>query len=366
MVRLSTDYKINVPRRPTLEKLAHDGSIGAGRFKRLYNMFYAHGPGNGKFLGLPFDQRIEHGPGHMATWERSAEPDAVIELANQGGYSALVLPLRTAEKYQNLISPEVPLIVKVDGHFRVGSMDDVPYHRHSTYGDVEKIVNQALNVGADAVGMTFYIGGVETQKDVERIGKIVEEAHRCGLSVVIWGYARGPLPERVGADSLYWCHAAVSAAEDLGADIVKTKFPMPASNLKEYKKMLIGEEGKKGFVASATPDAPKMYLELEPESGEEIPYDLHVKRMNLVVSPAKRTIVVVSGGPKLGKDPEKELIETTRIVMDAGAEGRIIGRNFWGCPMEEAKRLTQLVMKVMKDPRYDRKLKEPRFTGNYE
>ena len=85
-------------------------------------MFYAHGPGNGKFLSLPFDQRVEHGPGHMAKWERAAEPDIVIELANKGNYSALVLPIRTAEKYQNLISPEVPLIVKVDGHFRVGKM----------------------------------------------------------------------------------------------------------------------------------------------------------------------------------------------------------------------------------------------------
>jgi len=136
------------------------------------------------------------------------------------------------------------------------------------------------------------------------------------------GWARGPLPERTGADSLYWCHSAVAAAEDLGADIVKTKYPRPDSNQAAYRKML------QTFVKSKMPQAPEMYLSLEPEEHEEVSVELHVKRMNLVVSPARRTLVVVSDGPKLGRDPEEELSETTRVVMDAGAEGRIIGRNF--------------------------------------
>ena len=61
----------------------------------------------------------------------------------------------------------------------------------------------------------------------------------------------------------------------------------------------------------------------------------------------------------------KKRSKTTRIVMDAGAEGRIIGRNFWGRPLREAKRLTDLVAEVMKEQRYDRKLEEPRFTSDY-
>jgi DhnA family fructose-bisphosphate aldolase class Ia len=142
----------------------------------------------------------------------------------------------------------------------------------------------------------------------------------------------------------------VAAAEDLGADIVKTKFPAPAKDLTAYKEML------NTFVKPKVPEAPEMYLSLEPEAGEEISYELHVKRMNLVTSPARRTLVVVSGGPKLGKEPEKKLEETTRTVMDAGAEGRIIGRNFWGRPPEEAKRFIQIVTRVMQEPQYDRDL----------
>lgn len=348
MAEISSDVKENVSGRPTLCQMSKDGSVGRGRFKRLYQMFYAQGPGKGKFLGLPFDQRVEHGAGHMAKWEHSAEPDAVIKLANEGGVSALVLPLREAEKYQSLIAPTVPLIVKLDGHFRVGSDQDVPYPRHTSYGSPKMMIHKALELGADAVGMTFYIGSEATMEDVERIGRIVEEAHHWGLPVVIWGYARGPLPEKVGVDSLYWCHNAVAAAEDLGADIVKTKFPRPAKDLAAYKEML------EKFVKPKVPEAPEMYLSVEPEQGEDIPYELHVKRMNLVTSPAKRTLVVVSGGPKLGKDPENQLIDTTKIVMDGGAEGRIIGRNFWGRPMEEAKRFIQIVSEVMQDSKYNR------------
>lgn len=349
MAQINSDIQKNIARRPTLPEIATDGNTGRGRHKKLYRMFYAQGPGNGKFLGLPFDQRVEHGAGHMAKWERSAEPDAVIELANQSGVSALVLPLREAEKYQNLIAPHVPLIVKLDGHFRVGNNEQVPYPRHASYGDPRMMIYRACQVGADAVGMTFYIGGEATMEDVERIGQITEEAHDWGLPVVIWGYARGGLPEKVGADNLYWCHAAVAGAEDLGADVVKTKFPRPAKDRQAYKEML------NNFVKSKMPEAPQMYLDLEPQEGETIPYELHVKRMNLVTSPARRTLVVVSGGPKLGKDPEKELRETTRIVMDAGAEGRIIGRNFWGRPTEEAKRFIQIVTEVMQDSKYHRK-----------
>ncbi|MCW4054623.1 MAG: hypothetical protein NWE84_06870 [Candidatus Bathyarchaeota archaeon] len=53
-------------------------------------------------------------------------------------------------------------------------------------------------------------------------------------------------------------------------------------------------------------------------------------RMKLVVDAAPRSFIVVSGGPQIKEEAEKTLAKTTRIVMNAGAEGRIIGRNFWG------------------------------------
>lgn len=81
---LSSDPKVNVANRATLEKIAESSGMGRTRFVELYRMFYVHGPGNGTILSLPFDQLVEHGIGHMSKWERSTEAEAVIELANGG------------------------------------------------------------------------------------------------------------------------------------------------------------------------------------------------------------------------------------------------------------------------------------------
>lgn len=360
---LSSDAKTNVAKRPTLEKIAYEGNLGRPRTAELYNMFYMHGPGNGTMLSLPFDQLVEHGVGHTLKWERSADPRAVIELANRGCFSALALSIGQAEKYQNLIKPDLPLIVKVDGHFLVGK--DVPYPRHSTMSSVER----AVKAGANAIGFTFYIGGEETEQDVERCAKIVERAHKHGKPVFTWAYARGPLPEKMGADSLYWCAQGISAGESLGVDVVKQKFPMPAKNIDEYRKNLsvvddIITKQKKGYFYSKMPEVNQL-LKLEPENLENVPYELHVKRVSFLQAVAPNTLKIISGGPK-SKDPEKDLIETTRAVMDSGCEGRIIGRNLWGRPIEETLELNRKLIDVMKNKQYHRKLTEPRFTGEYD
>lgn len=348
--------KTNVARRPTLEKIAYEGNIGRARTAELYNMFYMHGPGNGTMLSLPFDQLVEHGVGHMLKWERCADPRAVIELANRGCFSALALSIGQAEKYQNLIKPNLPLIVKVDGHFLIGK--EVPYARHSTMSTVER----AVKAGANAIGFTFYIGGEETEQDAERCAKITDIAHQFGKPVFMWAYARGPLPEKMGEDSLYWCAQGISAGESIGVDVVKQKFPMPAKNIEEYKKNLSEIDGKKGYLFSKMPEVNQL-LELEPKDGN-VPDELNVRRINFISEVAPNTLKIISGGPK-AKDPKKELIETTRAVMDGGCEGRIVGRNFWGITIEHALELNSEIIELMKKPEYHRKLTEQRFTGKY-
>lgn len=354
---LSSDAKTNVARRPTLERIAYEGNIGRAKMAELYNMFYTHGPGNGTMLSLPFDQLVEHGVGHMLKWERCADPRAVIELANRGCFSALALSIGQAEKYQNLIKPDLPLIVKVDGHFLIGK--EVPYARHSTMSTVER----AVKAGANAIGLTFYIGGEETEQDAERCAKITDIAHQSGKPVFMWAYARGPLPEKMGEDSLYWCAQGISAGESLGVDVVKQKFPMPAKNIEEYKKNLSEIEGKKGYLQSKMPEVNEL-LKLEPENPKDVPHELHVRRLNFMSEVAPNTLKIISGGPE-SKDPEKELTETTKAVMDAGCEGRIVGRNLWGIPIEKALELNKKLVEFMRQPVYERKLTEPRFTKKY-
>jgi len=372
VAKLSTDAARNVAARPTLEKIAADSGMSRTKFKRLYDILYRNGPGGGKFLSLPFDQRVEHGVGHQFKWERSADLESVIELANKGCFSALVLSMGESEKMQNAIKPDLPLIIKIDGHFRTGSLKDVPYYRHTNMGDVRR----AYNAGADAIGLTFYVGNEAMQEDVERIAEVVGAANDYHLPVVIWAYARGPLPEKVGADSLYWCHNAVSYSQTMGADIIKTKFPAPAKDIKAYEQMLFGPEGaegfrkgaKGGFVESKMKEGAWGYWVLEQPKDPAVGFthEEHVRRMRLLMRAADRAFVVVSGGPKVSGTAEEELTKTTRVVMDAGAEGRIIGRNFWGVPIEEGLRLNQVVIDTMADSAYERPLKDPRFTLQYK
>ena len=182
---LSGDSKVNVANRPTLETMAQEANWGRPRTSELYSMFYGNGPGYGTMLSLPFDQLVEHGVGHTLKWERSGDPRSVIELGNKGIFSALALSIGQAEKYQNLIRPDLPLIIKVDGHFLVGK--EVPYPRHSVMSTVER----ACDAGANAIGYTFYIGGEETEQDVERVAEITDVSHQCGKPVFMWAYARG-------------------------------------------------------------------------------------------------------------------------------------------------------------------------------
>lgn len=199
--------------------------------------------------------------------------------------------------------------------------------------------------------MSFYPGSELTRMDMLRIGRIIREAHMYGMPAVVWAYARGPGVDEVGADSLYWVHYACVVAESLGADIIKTKFPAPVKYEKReaYVKYIQN-------VAKKTPEAEK-YIELEPDKGEELTEEQHIHRVKLIMDAVPRTFVVVSGGPRIREDPKRQLVQTTKIVMNAGAEGRIIGRNFWGVPITEGLEYANIVTEIMREKQYRRPFK---------
>lgn len=341
--KLSSKAEDNVADRPRLEQISRDGVMKPEVKSKLHRMLYESGPGNGTLLNLPFDQLIEHGIGHTLKWERAADPRAVIELANKGCFSAIALSIGQAEKYRNLINKALPLIVKLDGHLLIGK--EVAYARQSTMSSVAR----AVDARADAIGFTFYVGGEETERDMERCAKIVEEAHNAGLPVFMWAYARGPLVEKMGADSLYWCSQAMSVAESLGVDVVKQKFPRPVAEIgtvEEYRKNL----GEKGYLTKSMPEVGRL-LELEPQSTDTTTTDLSVKRLSFAARCVPYTFAIASGGPT---DTMEKLLATTRIVMDAGWEGVIAGRNLWGVEIEEGLRRNAAMVKIMREEKYGR------------
>jgi class I fructose-bisphosphate aldolase len=363
MKHIEIDVESNVKVRPTIDLVNSNEEIQ----ERLYEMFYEYGPGHGTFLSLPFDQIVEHGPSYQLGWRFKkdsnevenilrrgygcGDPRTVLKLAKKGNYSALVLHPGIARKYWEQMIGEisnddefdVPLIYKIDGHVLVPANPSIP----SVIGSLD----DAAELGATAIGMSFYMGSEETERDMERIAKLIEEAHEYGLPAVVWAYPRGPGINDMGADSLFWVHYAVAVAESLGADIIKTKFPKPVTDEKKrelYFNYIDKLRSKKKI------EAIEQYKKLEPELGEKIAPELHTYRVKIVLDAASRTFVVFSGGPKKEGDPKTKLVEETKIIMDAGGEGRIIGRNFWGVPLEEGLELTRTVAEVMTQPQYRR------------
>jgi class I fructose-bisphosphate aldolase len=344
----------NIESRPRLDALDH---LGRGRLEKLHRMLYQNGPGHGTFLSLPFDQLVEHGAVHTFKWQKkslkntaktgrgAADPRTVVELANKGNFSAVVLHPGIVEKYQDLLNLKIPLIYKIDGHMTIPQNPHIP----ATMGSV----TGALKLGATAIGMSFYPGSAMTREDMERVSRIIKEAHRFGLPAIVWAYARGPGVNEMGADSLYWVHYACAVAESLGADVIKTKFPEPPKDDKRKAYFsFLKKLGKKMTEAQE-------YLKLEPDEGEALSETQHVLRMKRVVESVPRSFLIVSGGPQIKRAPDKAMVATTRIVMNAGAEGRIIGRNFWGVPIDEGLRYAQLVADVMQERQFRRPLRSP-------
>lgn len=376
-IEVKIDVEKNVAVRPNLEKMRF---LEAGVEANLYQMFYSHGPGNGTALFMPFDQKSsEHGPGHEFLWERdnataeeinlkgkgSADIRAIAELVNKGNFSGYVLHPGNIRQSKHLFRPDIPLIYKIDGHMSQPQSAGIM----STVGSIE----DALMYGASAIGLTIYPGGPHVKDDFEKAAQIIRQAHKVGLIAVVWAYARGfglnekmTLKDNDGefegitqADSLYWTHYAVSIASGLlGADIIKTKFPkkVKPDNRRAYDAYI--EKLAKGNSSMIA------YKNLEPKDPETtLTVAQESFRASLVVQAAPHSIVIFSGGPKLPGNPTEAMEKQTEIVMKAGAEGGIYGRNVWGLPVEEGLRAAEIIAGVISRPEFHRKLTEPRFVG---
>ncbi len=376
-INIEIDVAKNVAVRPRLEKMRF---IEAGVEANLYRMLYAHGPGNGTALFLPFDQKSsEHGPGHEFLWEREdataeginlkgkgcADIRAIAELVNSGNFSGYVLHPGNIRQSKHLFRPDIPLIYKIDGHITQPQSAGIM----STVGTIE----DALRYGASAIGLTIYPGGEHIKADLERAAEIIREAHKVGLVAVVWAYSRGlgldekiQLKDKNGefqgmtqADSLYWTHYAVSIASGLlGADIIKTKYPLKIKpdNRRAYDAYIESLAKKNSSMIA--------YKYLEPKDAEAaLTMEQESFRASLVVQAAPYSIVIFSGGPKLPGNPTETLKKQTEILMKAGAEGAIYGRNIWGLPMKEGLETARAINDVISMPEFHRKLTEHRFAG---
>jgi class I fructose-bisphosphate aldolase len=272
--------------------------LSPGKRARLRRLLFEFGPGHGTLMLLPIDQGIEHGPRDFFPNPASKDPEYQFSLAAEAGYSAIACQIGLAEKYYPDYAGQVPLILKVNGKTDVPPSDDA---LSTTNASVE----DAVRLGADAVGYTMYMGSPRQDEDLHQLKGVREDCDRFGMPLVIWAYPRGSaIEEKGGRDSFYAIDYAARMAMEMGADVVKLNMPK-----------LDPEKDK---------DAPAPYNEMEVSQQEAI---------RQCVESAGRSLVVLSGGSKAD---DEIVLDHTRMIMEAGGSGVIFGRNVWQREKSEA------------------------------
>jgi class I fructose-bisphosphate aldolase len=289
----------------------NDLDISLGKRIRLHRLLYEHGPANGTLLLLPIDQGLEHGPVDFFENPDSVDPSFQLKLAKEGGYSGIVFYIGLASKYMRDFAGEVPLILKLNGKTNVPK-DDYAFSPQTAS------VEDAVRLGADAVGYTLYVGSPAQGEDMTQFYRIREECEIFGMPLIMWSYPRGEAIEaKGGRDSLYAVDYAARVACELGADLVKLNLPQ--------------------YDQAKAKDLPKPYdqMKLDPQHS-----------MEKVVKSAGKTMVLVSGGSKIS---DEDLLDKVKISLEAGVTGLIFGRNMWQRKIDDALKLTEKIKRIMSE-----------------
>ena len=192
----------------------------------------------------------------------------------------------------------MPLILKVNGK------TDIPSSAKA-FSSCNASVEDAVRLGADAVGYTLYVGSPRQDEDLAQLRQVRQDCDRFGMPLIVWSYPRGEAVDaKGGPNSLYAIDYAARMAMEMGADVVKLNMPK-----------IDAEKDK---------DAPAPYNEMEVSQEEAIQH---------CVASAGRALVVLSGGSKVD---DETVLQNTRDVMQAGGSGVIFGRNVWQREWNEA------------------------------
>ena len=249
-------------------------AVAAGKLRRAQNLFGS----DGRAVLVAMDH-----PAYMGAGVSRAAADAVARAQPDGILATWHLARTRCEDFARS-----GLVLRVDG----GISDlDIKPNRADT-SSLLYSAEQALMLGADAVVIMVFPGTPDEERSLGRLARLAAACEQIGLPVMAesipggWGRRIAWNPENVGRGA--------RIAVELGADIVKTVCPGPASEF--------------AAVAEACP-AP----------------------------------VVALGGPKV--DDEDEVVALARGVVEAGGAGVAFGRNVWGSddPAALVRRLMEAV-----------------------
>ncbi len=239
---------------------------------------------NGHGLILAYNHGFENGP--TVFDDNSVDPKYILEIAESGHFTGIVCHKGIAAKYYDPAVNKVPLILKLNGK--------TAYHKKEEPESFQNCsVDEAIRLGATAVGYTIYVGSEYEQEMIQEFGKIEDEAHSKGILVMAWMY---PLGSHIKDDT---------------------------------EKNILAYAARLGMELNA--DAINLKYTGDPNSFE------------WVVKNAGKTKVFVVGGPRTAT--AYQLQDTAKSIIKVGAAGLTIGRNIWQAkhPLDVSKQLSEVI-----------------------
>lgn len=272
------------------------------------NRMAAHGrlSGTGYLSILPVDQGVEHGAGVSFAKNISYfDPEAIIQLAIDGGCSAVASTLGVLGILAKEYATEIPFVVKINHNDLLRYPND---YDQILFAHVE----QAAAMGAAAVGATIYFGSQESKRQIVEISRAFKRAHELGLATIAWCYLRSDGFKVDGVDyheAADLTGQANHLAATIEADIVKQKLP---TKLGGYKAI-----NEKTSFGKYDPIVEKTLL-------TDHPIDLC--RYQVANGYMGRIGLINSGGPSFGDADLREAVYAAVVNKRAGGMGLIMGR----------------------------------------
>ena len=294
---------------------------------RNFQSILTHGrlAGTGHVSILPVDQGIEHSAGaSFAANPIYFDPQNIIKLAIEGGCNAVASTLGVMGSVARRYAHKIPFLVKLNHNELLtypNKFDQIMFAQ----------VEQALDMGAAAVGATIYFGSDQADRQIQEVSEAFAHAHELGLVTVLWCYLRNDAfkPKQKGDPDYHLAADLTGQANHLGvtiqADIIKQKLP----------------ETNNGFTALKFGKTdPRVYSNLTPGN-----HPIELTRYQLANCYMGRSPLINSGGAS-GEHDFAEAARTAVINKRAGGMGLISGRKAFQRPMNEGVKLLNLVQDV--------------------
>jgi class I fructose-bisphosphate aldolase len=294
---------------------------------RSMQQLFSHGrlAGTGYVSILPVDQGIEHSAGaSFAKNPAYFDPENIVKLAVEGGCNAVASTLGVLGAVARKYAHKIPFIVKFNHNEFLtypNKFDQIFFAR----------VEQALDMGAVAVGATIYFGSAESSRQIVEVGEAFQIAHEAGLATVLWCYLRNPAFKK---DKDYHVSADLTGqANHLGvtlqADIIKQKLP----------------ENNGGFNALNTKENPYGKIDKRVYTDLTTDHPIDLTRYQVANCFMGRSGLINSGGAS-GENDFADAVRTAVINKRAGGTGLISGRKAFQRPMAEGIRLLNAIQDV--------------------